>query len=92
LATNCDTLMNQREPKTRRDLLSNHTIPLPANSYMEEVCHIYNVQMNHPQDIDMFLRTVTKFRHEKGIAGNLFFGDIESDIKAKSDFIRKQSE
>lgn len=48
--------------------------------------------MNHPQDIDMFLKTVTKFRHEKGIAGNLFFGDIESDVLAKSSFIKKQSD
>jgi hypothetical protein len=59
---------------------------------MEEVCHTYNVKMNHPQDVDMFLKTVTKFRNQKGIAGNLFFGDIESDIIAKSTFIKKQSE
>lgn len=63
-----------------------------SNSYIEEVCYLYNVSMNHPQDIDMFLKTVTKFRHEKGIAGNLFFGDIENDVKAKSSFIKKQSD
>jgi hypothetical protein len=39
----------------------------------------------------MFLKTVTRFRNQKGIAGNLFFDDIESDITAKSTFIRKQS-
>jgi hypothetical protein len=48
--------------------------------------------MNHPQDIDMFLQAVTKFRQDKGIAGNLFFSDIESDVLAKSAFIKKQSE
>lgn len=53
---------------------------------------MYNVSMNHPEDIDMFLKTVTKFRHEKGIAGNLFFQDIESDVFAKSSFIKKQSD
>jgi len=47
--------------------------------------------MQHPGSIEVFLNQVKKFRDDKGIAGNLFFAEIEHDIQRKTDFIKKQT-